>query len=55
MEAAMVKNKKPIGIEDIIAHRNIRKCFGNFHVLRGIATTIKRADSIAFISDPVND
>ena len=34
------------GVEDIIICRDVHKWFGNFHVLRGINTTIKRGEVV---------
>ena len=34
------------GVEDIIVCRDVHKWFGNFHVLRGITTTIKRGEVV---------
>ncbi len=34
------------GVEDIIICRDVHKWFGNFHVLRGITTTIKRGEVV---------
>ena len=42
----MVSNEKPTETDDIITCRDVHKWFGNFHVLRGITTTIKRGDVV---------
>ena len=42
----MVKNKKSIGTDDMIVYRDVHKWFGNFHVLRGITTKIKRGEVV---------
>ena len=42
----MVANKQSTETEDIIICRDVHKWFGNFHVLRGITTTIKRGDVV---------
>ena len=42
----MVANEQSIKAEDIIICRDVHKWFGNFHVLRGITTTIKRGDVV---------
>ena len=42
----MVANEKPTETDDIIICRDVHKWFGNFHVLRGITTTIKRGDVV---------
>ena len=42
----MVANERSTGTEDIIICRDVHKWFGNFHVLRGITTTIKRGEVV---------
>ncbi len=42
----MVANEESIEAEDIIICRDVHKWFGNFHVLRGITTTIKRGEVV---------
>ena len=42
----MVANEHSIEVEDIIICRDVHKWFGNFHVLRGITTTIKRGEVV---------
>ena len=42
----MVANEQSIEAEDIIIYRDVHKWFGNFHVLRGITTTIKRGEVV---------
>ena len=42
----MVVNEQSIEAEDIIIYRDVHKWFGNFHVLRGITTTIKRGEVV---------
>ena len=42
----MVANEQSTGTEDIIICRDVHKWFGNFHVLRGITTTIKRGEVV---------
>ena len=42
----MVANEQSTETEDIIICRDVHKWFGNFHVLRGITTTIKRGDVV---------
>ena len=42
----MVANEKSIEVEDIIICRDVHKWFGDFHVLRGITTTIKRGEVV---------
>ena len=42
----MVANEQSIGNEDIIICRDVHKWFGDFHVLRGITTTIKRGEVV---------
>ena len=34
------------GVEDIIVYKDVHKWFGNFHVLRGITTTIKKGEVV---------
>ena len=38
--------ERSTGVEDIIICRDVHKWFGNFHVLRGINTTIKRGEVV---------
>tara|TARA_B100000809_G_scaffold263164_1_gene315769 strand:+ start:881 stop:1660 length:780 start_codon:yes stop_codon:yes gene_type:complete len=45
-EAFMAANEQQIGPEDIIICRDVHKWFGDFHVLRGITTTIKRGEVV---------
>ena len=42
----MVANEQSTETDDIIICRDVHKWFGNFHVLRGITTTIKRGDVV---------
>ena len=42
----MVANEESIEAEDIIICRDVHKWFGNFHVLRGVTTTIKRGEVV---------
>ena len=42
----MAAQEQSIGTEDIIIVRDVHKWFGNFHVLRGITTTIKRGEVV---------
>ncbi len=42
----MAANEQQIGPEDIIICRDVHKWFGDFHVLRGITTTIKRGEVV---------
>ena len=42
----MAANEQNIGPEDIIVCRDVHKWFGDFHVLRGITTTIKRGEVV---------
>ncbi len=42
----MSANEQNIGPEDIIVCRDVHKWFGDFHVLRGITTTIKRGEVV---------
>ena len=42
----MVANEESIETGDIIICRDVHKWFGNFHVLRGITTTIKRGEVV---------
>ena len=42
----MVANERSTGTEDIIICRDVHKWFGNFHVLRGITTTIQRGEVV---------
>ena len=42
----MVANEQSIKAEDIIICRDVHKWFGNFHVLRGVTTTIKRGEVV---------
>ena len=39
-------NEETVGVEDIIVYKDVHKWFGNFHVLRGITTTIKRGEVV---------
>ena len=43
---ATVENKPTVGADDIIVCRDVHKWFGDFHVLRGITTTIKRGEVV---------
>jgi general L-amino acid transport system ATP-binding protein len=38
--------EETVGVEDIIVYKDVHKWFGNFHVLRGITTTIKRGEVV---------
>ena len=42
----MVGDEHSIEVEDIIVCRDVHKWFGNFHVLRGITTTIKKGEVV---------
>ena len=42
----MVANEQNIEPDDIIVCRDVHKWFGDFHVLRGITTTIKRGEVV---------
>ncbi len=42
----MVAEGQSIGTEDIIIVRDVHKWFGDFHVLRGVTTTIKRGEVV---------
>ena len=42
----MAANEQNIGPDDIIVCRDVHKWFGDFHVLRGITTTIKRGEVV---------
>jgi general L-amino acid transport system ATP-binding protein len=46
MEASMTVYEEAVGVEDIIVYKDVHKWFGNFHVLRGITTTIKRGEVV---------
>ena len=46
MEASMTVSGEAVGVEDIIVYKDVHKWFGNFHVLRGITTTIKRGEVV---------
>jgi general L-amino acid transport system ATP-binding protein len=46
MEASMTVYEETVGVEDIIVYKDVHKWFGNFHVLRGITTTIKRGEVV---------
>jgi len=46
MVANEQSNEKSGEAEDIIICRDVHKWFGNFHVLRGITTTIKRGEVV---------
>jgi general L-amino acid transport system ATP-binding protein len=46
MEAFMTVSEETVGVEDIIVYKDVHKWFGNFHVLRGITTTIKRGEVV---------
>ncbi len=43
---ATVENKPTVGADDMIVCRDVHKWFGEFHVLRGITTTIKRGEVV---------
>ena len=43
---APVENKPTVGADDMIVCRDVHKWFGDFHVLRGITTTIKRGEVV---------
>ncbi len=43
---ATVENKPTVGADDMIVCRDVHKWFGDFHVLRGITTTIKRGEVV---------
>ena len=42
----MTMSEETVGVEDIIVYKDVHKWFGNFHVLRGITTTIKRGEVV---------
>ena len=42
----MTAHEEAVGVEDIIVYKDVHKWFGNFHVLRGITTTIKRGEVV---------
>ncbi len=42
----MTVSEETVGVEDIIVYKDVHKWFGNFHVLRGITTTIKRGEVV---------
>ena len=42
----MTVSEEAVGVEDIIVYKDVHKWFGNFHVLRGITTTIKRGEVV---------
>ena len=42
----MTVYEEAVGVEDIIVYKDVHKWFGNFHVLRGITTTIKRGEVV---------
>ncbi len=42
----MAAQGQSIGTEDIIIVRDVHKWFGDFHVLRGVTTTIKRGEVV---------
>jgi len=42
----MAAQEQSIGTEDIIIVRDVHKWFGDFHVLRGVTTTIKRGEVV---------
>tara|TARA_B100000809_G_scaffold217047_1_gene223033 strand:- start:1745 stop:2503 length:759 start_codon:yes stop_codon:yes gene_type:complete len=42
----MTVYEETVGVEDIIVYKDVHKWFGNFHVLRGITTTIKRGEVV---------
>ena len=42
----MAAQVQSIGAEDIIIVRDVHKWFGDFHVLRGVTTTIKRGEVV---------
>ncbi len=46
MAANEQSNEQLVKAEDIIVCRDVHKWFGNFHVLRGITTTIKRGEVV---------
>ncbi len=37
------------GVEDIIITRDVHKWFGSFHALRGVSTTVKRAEKVVIL------
>jgi general L-amino acid transport system ATP-binding protein len=37
------------GVEDIIIARDVHKWFGAFHALRGVSTTVKRAEKVVIL------
>ena len=43
---APVENKPTVGPDDMIVCRDVHKWFGDFHVLRGITTTVKRGEVV---------
>ena len=43
---ATVENGKAVAADDMIVCRDVHKWFGDFHVLRGITTTIKRGEVV---------
>ena len=42
----MAAQEQSIGTEDIIIVKDVHKWFGDFHVLRGVTTTIKRGEVV---------
>ena len=42
----MTVYEEAVGVEDIIVYKDVHKWFDNFHVLRGITTTIKRGEVV---------
>ena len=42
----MVANEQTIRTDEIIICRDVHKWYGDFHVLRGISTTIKRGEVV---------
>ena len=42
----MAAQEQSIGTDDIIIVRDVHKWFGDFHVLRGVTTTIKRGEVV---------
>ena len=43
---ATTESEKAVVSEDMIVCRDVHKWFGDFHVLRGITTTIKRGEVV---------
>ena len=41
-----MEEQKTVGADDMIVCRDVHKWFGDFHVLRGITTTIKRGEVV---------